>query len=257
MIPVAILCGGSGTRLREQTEFIPKPLIPIGGIPMVVHIMRHYAHYGFKKFVLALGYKQDAFKEYFVNYDAINNDITVDIGRYRGVSFSDTQDWGMSVTLADTGMNTLKGGRLKRIERYIQGDTFMLCYGDGVSDINIPALLEFHKSHGKLATVTGVHAIPRFGEVHHKDDCVLSFSEKPLRDDCLINGGYYIFNRGIFDYLVEEEYCDLEVGTLDLIAAKGEMMVYKHTGYWACMDSLKDMDNLQNEWASGKARWKI
>jgi glucose-1-phosphate cytidylyltransferase len=252
-----ILCGGTGTRLKEQTEFIPKPLISIGGIPMVVHIMRWYAHYGFKEFILALGYKQEAFKQYFAHYDLINNDTTVNIGTYMGMDYRDFRDRGWTVTLSDTGENTFKGARLKRVEKYIHDDTFLVTYGDGIGDIDIPSLVSFHKSHGKIATITGVHPAPRFGEIHHKDNKVISFSEKPQDDTCLMNGGFMVFNRGIFDYLTEEPWCDLEIGPFEFLSAKGELMVYPHHGFWKAMDTLKDMGELQTMWNEGKAKWKV
>jgi glucose-1-phosphate cytidylyltransferase len=255
---VVILCGGSGTRLREQTEFLPKPMIKIGPYPMVVHIMKLFSHYGFNDFILALGYKQEVFTEYFSHYNIINADLTLYTGRFQGNPYQrymPIDDW--QITLSDTGLNTMKGGRLKRVEKYIHGDTFMLTYGDSIGDINIPELLSFHESHGKIATVTGVHATPRFGEIHHDSGRVLSFSEKPQNGDTLINGGFFVFNRGIFKYLSDDECCDLEVGTLELIANKGEMMVYQHRGYWGCMDSLKEMNDLNNLWEKGLAKWRV
>jgi glucose-1-phosphate cytidylyltransferase len=254
---VVILLGGTGTRLKEMTEYIPKGLIPIGGIPMVVHIMRWYAKFGFKDFVLALGYKQEAFKQYFAHYAIINNDIHVKTGHGpNNVScWGDVSPW--DVTLSDTGENTMKGARLKRVEKYIEDETFFCSYGDGLADINLHELLAFHKKHGKIATVTGVHSPPRFGEIHRKDGTVISFSEKPVDDNHLINGGYFVFNRKIFDYLSEDSWCDLEVGALELIAAKGEMMVYHHRGWWGCMDNLLEMSKLSELWNSGKAPWKV
>ncbi len=254
-IPVVILAGGTGTRLKEMTEFLPKPLIPVGGIPLVVHVMRWYAKFGYASFVLALGYRQDAFKQFFRHFDDINGDIVVHTGGiYKGANYPDVRDrW--DVTLSDTGLNTFKGGRLKRIEKYIEGDTFLCSYGDGIADIDLRALLAFHQNRGKLVTVTGVHPAPRFGEIHHESGNVISFSEKP-DGECLINGGFYVFNRGIFDYLTPDEWCDLEKGPLELIAAKGEMAVYEHGGYWGCMDTLRDMGELQTLWDSGRAPWK-
>jgi glucose-1-phosphate cytidylyltransferase len=256
IMQVVILAGGSGTRLKEMTEFLPKALIPIGGIPIVVHIMRLYAHYGFKDFVLALGYKQEAFKQYFAHFDLINHDVILDIGKYRGERYHEYADqW--KVTLVDTGENTLKGGRLKRIEKYIQDEIFMCTYGDGVGDIDISALLTFHKSHGKIATITGVHPTPRFGEIHHKNGLVYSFTEKPQDDECLINGGFMVFNREIFNRLDLSEKMDLEEETLSGLTNIGELMVYHHKGYWSCMDNLSDLGKLQQEWETGKARWKV
>jgi glucose-1-phosphate cytidylyltransferase len=256
MIPVVILCGGSGTRLREQTEFIPKSMIPIGGKPMIWHIMKIYDHYGFKDFILALGYKQEAFKQYFSHFYQINNDIVVKTGLYEGMTFGEDPSDNWTVRLVDTGENTLKGARLKRVEKYITEDAFMCTYGDGVGNIDIPTLLAFHRSHGKLVTITGVHPVPRFGELCHEEGKVLSYREKP-DDGCLINGGFMVMNRGIFDYLTTGEWCDLEIGPLELIAAKGELMVYHHKGYWSCMDSLSDLGKLQQAWTMGKAPWRI
>lgn len=251
---VVILAGGSGTRLREMSEFQPKPLIPIGPYPMIVHIMKLYASYGYKDFVLALGFKQEAFKIYFHNYDIINHDITINTGSYAGMSYNNTTDkW--KVILSDTGENTLKGGRLKRVEKYIEGDNFFCCYGDGIGNINLPELLEYHLAQGKIATVTGVYSPPRFGEITQNKGKVISFSEKPSNLTHIINGGFFVFNRKIFDYLSEDEWCDLEYGPLELIAAKDEMGMYLHKGYWGCMDTIKDVDVLQKEWDSGDPGW--
>jgi glucose-1-phosphate cytidylyltransferase len=256
MIPVVILCGGTGTRLKEMTEFTPKSLIEIGGIPMITHIMRIYAQYGFRSFVLALGYKQEKFKEYFTNFDIINNDVTVHIGGHKGVDYQHCQDWGWTVRLSDTGLNTLKGGRLKRIEKYIQEDTFMMTYGDAVADIDIQKLLEFHKQHGKMVTITGVHPVPRFGELYEKDGGWM-YHEKPVNDGCWVNGGFAVMNRKVFEYLTPDAWCDWEVGPLELIAAKGELEMYKHEGYWQCMDTLKDLGDLERDWNEGKAKWRV
>ncbi|RPH75652.1 glucose-1-phosphate cytidylyltransferase [bacterium] len=254
---VVVLCGGSGTRLKEMSEFVPKPLIPIGGTPMVVHIMRLYAYYGFKDFVLALGYKQDAFKQYFAHYDLINNDVTLNIGRYQGDNCQlHYVDQGWKVTLSDTGELNAKGSRLKQVEKYIQGDTFMVTYGDGIGDIDIPSLVAFHRSHGKMVTITGVHPSPKYGEIHHDKGRVISFVEKPV-NDCMINGGFMVMNRKIFDYLIPDPQCDLERGTFELLAAKGEMMVYPHHGYWGAMDTLSEMHELDQLWRTGQAKWKV
>lgn len=253
-IQVVILCGGSGTRLREQTEFIPKPLIPIGGIPMVVHIMRLYAHYGFTDFILALGYKQEEFKKYFTNYDVINNDVTIDLGRYNGMNHHEYKDrW--RVTLADTGVDTMKGGRLLRIRKYIHGKTFMCTYGDSIGNINIPALLDFHQSHGKMVTITGVHPVPRFGEIIHDNGQVIQFSEKPDNDSWTVNGGFMVMDSEIFQCL--EEGFDLEVDVFSTLVKMGELMVYEHFGWWGCMDTMKDVESLQAEWKTGEARWLV
>jgi glucose-1-phosphate cytidylyltransferase len=245
---VAILCGGTGTRLKEQTEFTPKPLIQIGGKPMIYHIMRHYAKYGFHDFILALGYKQEAFKSYFSNYINNNYDIMMDITNSVSYRYPmgeiDLLD-NFSVMLADTGETTLKGGRIKRIEQYSNGETFMLTYGDAVSDVNISSLLDFHRSHGKMVTITGVHPKPRFGEILHVNGRVTSYREKP-GSESLVNGGFMVCEPDIFKYLDTE--CDFEHGPLERIAAEGQVMVYKHEGFWQCMDTLSDMLELQKIW---------
>lgn len=249
---VVILCGGSGSRLREETEFKPKPMIQIGGKPMLWHIMQLYSHYGFKDFVLALGYKQEMIKEYFWNYNIINEDIVLDGAPVR---FKAVEDW--RIVLTDTGEKTMKGGRLKRVQKYVSDDSFMLVYGDAVSNINLQKLLEFHKNHGKLVTVTGVHAPARFGEIHRDGSAVLSFTEKPENSTNLINAGYYVFNRKIFDYVTTDTWCDLEHGPLELIANQGEMQMFEHRGFWQCMDYPKDIDILQQIWDSGNVPWKL
>jgi glucose-1-phosphate cytidylyltransferase len=258
-LPVVILCGGEGTRLREETEFRPKPMINIGGRPMLVHIMKWYAKFGLNQFILALGYKQEMIKNYFSHYDDINYDLTVHIGSYRGddgriCSHRLIDNW--DVTLADTGLHTLKGGRLKRIQKYIKSDTFFLTYGDGIGDIDIEALLAFHRSHGKVATVTGVVSPPRFGELTRDGSLVKGYLEKPYNPENLINGGFFVFEKEIFGYLSEDEDCDLEFGPLQLLAANEHLHVYEHRGQWACMDTAKDVGALQKLWA-GEAKWRV
>jgi len=250
-IPVVILCGGSGTRLREQTEFLPKPMIPIGGKPMLVHIMKWYASFGFTRFVLALGYKQEVVKNYFIHYHEINGDVH--INRLGTCQRNRKDMW--DITMVDTGENTLKWGRLKKIDKYIDTDVFMCTYGDGVGDIPIQDLFDFHKKHGKLVTVTGVKHPPRFGVIERDGDKVTSFKEKQQNDDNLINAGFFVFNKEIFNY--HTLHGDLEIGVLDRIADGREMMVYEHKGYWGCMDNMADLGNLQNIWNSGKAKWRV
>jgi glucose-1-phosphate cytidylyltransferase len=228
---------------------------------MLYHIMKIYAHYGFNDFVLALGYKQEIIKDYFEHFNQINSDLLVHTGRFRGEPYmshySESISDSWDIWLADTGEETMKGARLKRVEKYVGGETFMVTYGDGVGDIDIPRLLTFHKSHGKIATVTGVHPAPRFGELHCRENACLSFNEKPQDSHCWINGGFFVFNREIFDYLTTDEWCDLEIGPLEILAAKGELMVYKHEGFWACMDTLREMGYLNQLWKEGKAPWKV
>ncbi|MFA5346560.1 MAG: sugar phosphate nucleotidyltransferase [Methanoregula sp.] len=251
---VVILAGGTGTRLKEMTELLPKALISIGGRPMVYHIMKSYAAHGFKDFVLALGYRQEAFKEYFAHLNEINNDAFIYKGRTMRYDETSMDLW--DVVLSDTGLNTLKGGRLKRIEKYIRDDTFLMSYGDGLSDINFKDLLAFHKRHGKMVTITAVHPPPRFGEVHRRDDgLVESFTEKPQDTTRLINAGFYVFDRKIFDYLAPDEWCDLELGPLEMIANQGQMMAYHHKGFWGCCDTLNDLVKLQQMWEKGVVPW--
>lgn len=255
---VVILCGGLGTRLREETEYRPKPMIEIGGKPILWHIMKIYAHHDFKDFILCLGYKGEIIKNYFHNYEILHSDFTIELGNYRRIEMhSKHKEKGWRVTLADTGKMSLKGSRIKKIQKYIEGDLFMLTYGDGVADINLHKLLSFHKSHDCIGTLTGVRPLSRFGEMVVKNNRVVSFAEKPQASDGLINGGFAVFNRKIFDYLSEEDNCDLEVGPLEQLAENGELMVYKHKGEWTCMDTYRDMIYLNKLWESGRAFWKI
>lgn len=257
-IKVVILCGGLGTRLREETEFRPKPMVNIGSRPILWHIMKIYAHYGFNDFILCLGYKGEMIKEYFYNYEILNSDFTIDLDNRKSIEIhSNHAEKNWKVTLADTGDIALKGARLKRIEKYIDGDMFMLTYGDGVANVNVNALLAFHKSHGKLVTVTGVNPASRFGELRVKGDRIVKFIEKKKTGASSINGGFFVCNRGIFDYLTHDDNCDLEIGAMERIAQEGQLMVYKHKGFWACMDTLRDADYLNKLWNENKAEWKI
>lgn len=254
---VAVLCGGQGTRLREETEFRPKPLIDVGGRPILWHIMKTYAHYGFRDFVLCLGYRGNMIKEYFLNYEAMNNDFTICLGamseiRYHGLH--DEQDF--RVTLADTGADAMTGGRVKAIERYIDGDTFMLTYGDGVADVNICELLKFHQSHGKIATVTTVPPVSRFGILDVKESGrVTKFMEKP-RSEGWANAGYFIFNRRIFDYLSGPQ-CILEREPLEKLVAEDQLMAYQHDGFFYAMDTYREYQHLNELWSKGQAPWKV
>jgi glucose-1-phosphate cytidylyltransferase len=254
---VVILCGGLGTRLREETEFRPKPMVEIGGKPILWHIMKIYSHYGIKDFVLSLGYKGEMIKEYFYNYEILSNDFTIELGKKNIEIHSNNAEKDWRITLADTGDKALKGARLKRVQQYANDDIFMLTYGDGVAEVDINALLAFHNKHGKLATVTGINPAARFGELKIKGNQVESFSEKPRDGEGLINGGFFVFNKGIFDYLSADEDCDLEIGPLEKIAGEGQLMVYKHKGFWACMDTIRDMEYLNKLWVEGKAEWKV
>lgn len=255
---VVILCGGLGTRLREETEFRPKPMVEIGGRPILWHIMKIYSQYGFKDFVLCLGYKGEMIKEYFYNYEVLNNDFTVELGKRKSVDIHSSHcEDGWRITLADTGDKALKGARLKQIEKYIDGDCFLMTYGDGVANVNIKALLDFHKSHGKMATVTGVSPVSLFGDLKIKDNKVKTFREK-TKDECsLVSGGFFVFDKKFLDRLSIDDDCDLEIGAMEKLANEGELMVYKHTGFWAYMDTYRDVELLNRLWKENKAEWKI
>jgi len=255
---VIIFCGGMGTRLREETEYKPKPMVMIGKRPILWHIMKIYSSHGYNDFILCLGYKGNIIKEYFYHYEIMANDFEVTLGKKYDIKIfrnQDEADW--RILLADTGEKTLKGARLKRVEKYIDSENFMVTYGDGVADIDIRRLVEFHKSHGKIATLTGVKPLSRFGELRVEGDIVKEFAEKPQSAGGLINGGFFVFRRDIFDYLEEREDCDLEYGALEELAKLGELVVYRHDGFWACMDTYRDMEYLNRLWAQGKAGWKV
>jgi len=255
---VVILCGGLGTRLREETEFRPKPMVKIGTKPILWHIMRMYAHYGFKDFVLCLGYKGEIIKEYFFNYEIYNEDFSVCLGERKKIevhSSNNNLDW--RVALVDTGETALKGARIKKIEHLIDQKHFMLTYGDGVANIDIRRLLQFHLEHGKICTVTGVRPPSLFGELQVHGSKVELFAEKPQTSTGLISGGFFVFSRKVFDYLSPEDECDLERGTLERLAQEGQLMVYEHQGDWACVDTYRDLQHLNHLWATNQAFWKI
>ena len=255
---VVILCGGLGTRLREETEFRPKPMVNIGDRPILWHIMKIFSQHGYKDFILALGYKGEMIKNYFCNYEYINNDITIELGNEKGMVIHQChEEKGWKITLSDTGEKSLKGSRLKKVEKYINNETFMMTYGDGVANVDINDLLSFHKSHGKLATVTGINPASRFGRIKISGNQALSFCEKPKENGNLINGGFFVFNKRIFDYLSYDDNCDLEVGPLERISQEGQLMVFKHQGFWSCMDTFRDMEYLNKLWISGEAKWKV
>ncbi|MGD0225695.1 MAG: glucose-1-phosphate cytidylyltransferase [Terriglobia bacterium] len=254
---VVILCGGLGTRLREETEFRPKPLVEVGSRPVLWHIMKSYAHYGFQEFVLCLGYRGNMIKDYFLNYEAMNNDFTITLGQKSQILLDGShQEQGFRVTLAETGLETMTGGRLKRIAKYVGEDTFMMTYGDGLSDVDIGRLLEFHRSHGRLATVTTVRPVVRFGVLDiGEEDRVLEFKEKPMSEGW-INAGFFVFNTGIFDYLSGDD-CILERAPLERLAREGKLAAYRHEGFFYAMDTYRDYQHLSQLWASGKAPWKV
>ncbi len=256
---VVILCGGLGTRLREETEYRPKPMVNIGTKPILWHIMKIYSYYGYNDFILCLGYKGYIIKEYFYNYELLNNDFTIELGRHNSVKIHNSHsEAGWKITLVDTGERTLKGARLKRIEKYIDSNTFMVTYGDGLANININALINFHKKHGKIATLTGVMPPSRFGNlIMNENNVIEKFIEKPQTTGQYINGGFFVFNRKIFDYLITDDFCELEIGTLDKLAEEGELIMYKHSKEWMCMDTIRDVEYLNNLWSLNKAFWKI
>jgi len=253
---VIILCGGLGTRLREETEFRPKPLVDVGGRPILWHILKLYAHHGFRDFVLCLGYRGNMIKEYFLNYEAMNNDFTICLGRQNHIIYHDAhKEQDFHVTLADTGLETMTGGRVKRVEKYIDGDTFMVTYGDGVADLDIKALVEYHRCHGKLATMTTVRPHSYYGLLDlDTNGTVVRFREKPQMDDW-INVGFFVFDRKVFNYL--DDNCILEREPLENLAKDGQLIAYRHTGFWHAMDTYRDFLKLNELWQQGDAPWKV
>jgi len=247
-----ILAGGKGTRLNAETEIIPKPMIKIGGKPILWHIMQTFASFEHKDFYIALGYKSDVIKEYFLNYPYLNYDFTIDLkSGDKTPRQKDATDW--RVTLVNTGENTMTGGRTKRMVKFVNNETFMLTYGDGVADIDINKLLNFHKSHGKMITVTAVRPPARFGELQLDESRVMSFEEKPQMNDGWINGGYFVIEPAFFD-LIDGDATLLEREPLERAVALGELMAYRHEGFWQCMDTKRDHDLLESLWTQG-APW--
>jgi len=252
---VIILAGGFGTRLSEYTESIPKPMVSIGGKPILWHIMQRYAHYGHKDFYVALGYKAEIIKEYFLQFNSINSDFSIDLfsGKMK-IHNTNGLDW--KVTLVDTGQDSMTGGRVKMMQPFIGEEPFMLTYGDGVADINIDALVKSHENHGKMVTVTAVHPVARFGELSIDDDYVKSFKEKPQVTRGWINGGFFVCQPKFLDF-IEGDHTVLEAEPLEQAAAAGELIAYKHKGFWQCMDTRRDKDLLEELWQSGKAPWQV
>jgi glucose-1-phosphate cytidylyltransferase len=233
-------------------------MVKIGNRPILWHIMKIFSSYGINEFILALGYKGEMIKEYFYHYEMMDNDITIELGKPGShiIHESNTDEKGWKITLVNTGEKALKGARLKKIERYITGDEFMVTYGDGLADVDLNELIRFHHSNGALATVTGVYAASRFGELKISGTTVESFVEKPQFGNEFINGGFFVFNKKIFNYLTTEDSCDLEIGALEKIAKDRQLKVFKHSGSWACMDTLRDMEYLNKLWDENKAFWK-
>ena len=250
---VILLAGGLGTRLSEYTETLPKPMVRIGGKPILWHIMESFAHFYHKEFYIALGYKAEMIKEYFFHYRTMNADFTVDLGTGTVTSHQLNEiDW--KVTLVDTGLHSMTGGRVKQMKQYIGGETCLLTYGDGLTDLNLDKLIEFHKSHGRMVTVTAVHPGARFGELEMQGEQVTSFQEKPQIAEGWINGGYFVIEPEFFD-LIKEDRTILEREPLEQAAQNGELMAFRHNGFWQCMDTKRDHDNLEAFWNSGKAPW--
>jgi len=255
---VVILAGGLGTRLMEETEARPKPMVEIGGKPILWHIMKIYEAYGYNDFVLCLGYKAQSIKEYFLNYYLYNSDVSIDIEQNKvDVHFSNSESF--KVTLVDTGLTTNTAGRIKKIQKYVDGETFMLTYGDGVADVNIRELIKFHQSHGKLATLTTIQTPGRFGNIEMNNDGLVNhFVEKPQGDGMWINGGFFVLEPGIFKYLAGDmDQIQWEHIPLREIANDGQLSAYRHFGFWKPMDALRDRIELERLWSAGEAKWKI
>jgi glucose-1-phosphate cytidylyltransferase len=251
---VAILCGGLGTRLREETEVKPKPMVEVGGRPILWHIMRGYAAHGFADFVLALGYKGDVIKRYFLDYFHLQGNLTVDVGSGTVTPHDGARD-AWRVSLVDTGLATQTGGRVKRLAPWLGDGPFMLTYGDGVSDVNLGRLLRFHRSHGKLATVTAVRPPARFGGLVFEGDLVTEFTEKPQVGEGWINGGFFVCEPGVLDYIDTDETF-LEREPLERLAKDGQLVAHRHEGFWQCMDTVRDLRLLETLWETGRAPWK-
>ena len=253
---VLILAGGYGTRLGEETSKIPKPMVTIGGRPILWHIMKLYAAQGFKEFVILLGYKGYVIKEYFMNYFLHQNDVTIDLANNE-VLFHNQHEEDWKVTLLDTGENTMTGGRILRARDFVGNEPFMLTYGDGVSNMDVNDLLRFHKAHGKIATMSAVQPDGRFGTFEDNEGLVTKFVEKPRGDEAWINGGFFVFEPQVFDHIVDGDQSILEDGALQSLASQSELVIRKHQGYWKCMDTLKDKLVLDELWNNGAPPWKL
>jgi glucose-1-phosphate cytidylyltransferase len=256
-IRVVILCGGQGTRLREETEFRPKPLVEIGQRPILWHIMKMYAHFGFHHFVLCLGYRGNMIKEYFLNYEAINNDFTISLGSKRHLTYhGNHREQDFQVTLVDTGLRSMTGGRVKRVQPFVDHDTFLVAYGDCVADVNLRSLVNYHREHGKLATVTVVRPISRFGILDMDDNQrVARFAEKPLMDSWA-SAGFFVFNRRVFDYL-DGDGCILEREPLERLTEEGQLVAFRHDGFFFAMDTYREYQALNELWEQGDAPWAV
>lgn len=255
-MPVVILCGGLGTRLAEETEVRPKPLVEIGGRPILWHIMKIYSHYEFNEFVLALGYKGEQIKRYFLDFYSLSRDFTMSLenGQIHTIKSNDVERWKLH--LVDTGQSTQTGGRLKRLQEVVGRSTFMMTYGDGVANINIKELLAFHRRHGKLATLTAVRPPARFGGLRFEGDKVTQFEEKPQIGEGWINGGFFVLEPEVLDW-IEDDRTILEREPLERLASEGQLVAYRHEGFWQCMDTLRDVRLLESLWESGNPPWSL
>lgn len=252
---LVILAGGFGTRISEESHLKPKPMIEIGDMPILWHIMKQYSHFSYTDFIICAGYKQTVIKEWFANYFIHTSDITFDFTKGDKVTVHNKHSEPWKVTIVDTGLHTMTGGRLKRVKDYIGEETFFMTYGDGVSNVDIPATLDFHRKHGKLATITAIQPEGRFGYIDIEDDKVNSFREKSEHDTGWINAGFMVLEPKVLDYIADDTIM-FEREPMERIAAEGQMMCYKHTGFWQCMDTLRDKEKLEKLWNSGKAPWR-
>lgn len=255
---VVILAGGYGTRISEESQFKPKPMIEIGGKPILWHIMKGYAAYGYNEFVICAGYKQHVIKEWFADYYLHNSDITFDFASGNRMTIHNNVAEPWKVTIVDTGLNTMTGGRIKRIRNYIGDEDFMLAYGDGVANIDIASLVEFHKSHGRIGTLTAVHVGQRFGvlDIDRQSLDIRAFREKSQADGSRVNAGYMVLKPAIFDYIRGDETV-FEQDSLRALVAEGQLKAYKHNGFWQCMDTKRELETLEEMWAGGNASWKV
>lgn len=253
---VVILAGGFGTRITEESQFKPKPMIEIGDKPILWHIMKTYSLYGFNEFIICAGYKQHVIKKYFADYYLHQSDITFDLSNENEMLIHKSSAEPWKITIADTGLNTMTGGRVKRIEKYVENETFMLTYGDGVSDINVKNLLDFHKKHRKVATLTAINVGQRFGVLSiDSDNKIREFREKDTTDGSVINGGYMVLEPEVFKY-IDDDTTVFEKDTLFRLSEEEKLMAYRHDGFWKCMDTQRDLMDLQSMWDTGNAKWK-
>ena len=253
---VVILAGGLGTRLREETEYRPKPMVRIGGRPMLWHIMKIYSHYGYSDFVICLGYKGEMIRDYFLNYETQNRDFAITLGSGKLEVLGNHTEEGWRITLAETGEKTMTGGRIKRVEKYVGRSAFMATYGDGVADVDVESLLGFHRRQGKLATVTAVRPSSRYGELAIENGRVTLFREKPQVNEGWINGGFFVFEPEVFNF-IESDDDSLETGLLARLVERKQLAVYQHEGFWQCMDTYREMQQLDEIWDRGRAPWRV